>query len=85
MVIHTEGGNNMQFNIEDYKSRLPGVIRSCRRKQDTTQKALAKKAGMSDKTIIDLENNNFNNLTIATVQKVCNALDIKVVFVLSGG
>lgn len=75
----------MEFNLNDYKKKLPPVLRKRRRDLEVTQKELAKKAGVSEKTVIDIENKNFKGLAVDTIEKVCKALDISAKFVLGIG
>ena len=75
----------MEFSLDDYKKKLPLALRKRRRDLEVTQKELAKKAGVSEKTIIDIENKNFKGLAVDTIAKVCKALDISAKFVLDTG
>ena len=75
----------MEFSILDYREKLSGAIRKSRRAQDLTQREVAKKAGVSERTIKVIEACTFNNLTFTTVEKVCGALGIKVTLVIQEG
>ena len=57
---------------------MPYKIKELRKKLNLTQAELCEKANVSRQTIIDLENGNGANTTIATLQKLANALKCKV-------
>ena len=75
----------MEFSLKQYRDKLPGAIRKSRRAQDLTQREVAKRAGVSERTIKVIEARNFNSLTFTTVEKVCGALGIKVTLVVKEG
>ena len=66
----------MQFDIEEYRERLAEKVRNKRRAVDLTQKELAKKAGVSEVTVVSIEKMHYRSLTVSTIQAVCKALDI---------
>ena len=67
-----------EFSIEHYRKNLSEVVRKRRRDMDLSQVALAKLAGVSERTIINIETCNYKSLTLTTVQAVTKALGITV-------
>ena len=74
-----------EFNIEQYRTNLARAVRKRRRAMDLSQKALAESAGVSERTVINIETGNYKSLTLTTIQAVTKALDITVRMTLSGG
>ena len=75
----------MEFSIEDYKKNLAEVVRRYRRYFDLSQVALAERAGVSEKTIVNIETGNYKSLTLTTIQAVTKALGVTVRISLSEG
>lgn len=57
---------------------MPYKIKEMREKKKMTQLELCKKANISRQTLSDLESGKEVNTTIATLQKLANALQCKV-------
>jgi transcriptional regulator with XRE-family HTH domain len=66
---------------EDLKTELTQQFKELRLKNNLTQAQLAKKLGMDKAQVSRIENGKFN-LTLATIIRIANALDVKVNFEL---
>lgn len=64
---HTKGGEEVAFKIKELREKL-----------QMTQAELAKKADVSRQKLIDLESGRDVNTTVATLQKLADALNCKV-------
>lgn len=74
-----------EFSIEQYRINLARAVRKRRRDMDLSQVQLAESAGVSERTVINIETGNYKSLTLTTVQAVTKALDITVRMSLTGG
>ena len=61
-----------------YEARLGAAIRLLRQRRRLTQAELGARAGVSDSTISRIERGHVRSLTVATIQEVAGALDIRV-------
>lgn len=57
---------------------MPFKVKAIRESQKMTQNELCKKADVSRQTLIDLESGKDVNTTVATLQKLADALQCKV-------
>ena len=56
---------------------MPFKVKELREIRNMTQNALCKQANVSRQTLIDLESGKDVNTTVATLQKLADALDCK--------
>lgn len=74
-----------EFKVEEYREHLAEIVRKQRRAKDLSQKALGELAGVSKRTILNIETGNYKGLTLTTVQAVTKALGILTWMRLEGG
>jgi DNA-binding XRE family transcriptional regulator len=75
----------MTDTIDHYRDKLAFFVKTGRQKLKLTQKDLAEKANVSERTINSIETKNYTDLTFLTVKKVCRALGDKANIVFTGG
>jgi transcriptional regulator with XRE-family HTH domain len=61
-----------------HEGRLGSAIRLVRQRRRWTQTELAARAGVSDSTVSRIERGHIGSLSVATIQEVAGALDIRV-------
>jgi ribosome-binding protein aMBF1 (putative translation factor) len=79
-MIGTRGTPERESYEHELQVEILGeMIRMAREKQDLTQEELGNRIGVQKAQISKLERNT-NNVTIATILRVFNALNVKVTF-----